>query len=110
VKNFHNLKSNSSRSELVKKLMVESLYKNNGILSIIEIFNLNITLINNDYFLFLLDFQEDLLYSIKNIILSGIDEKMDRFSGCSGLNVLINQLEWPTDILNELKDKSWDEL
>jgi hypothetical protein len=55
--------------------MIESLHKNNGILSIIEIFSLNhqiITLINNDDFLFLLDIQEDLLYSIKNIILAGI--------------------------------------
>jgi hypothetical protein len=35
---------------------------------------------------------------------------MDKFTASSGLNVLMNQLEWPVDILNELKDKNWIDL
>ncbi len=53
--------------------MIDNLFKSNCFTAIIEIFLLNQQLLqNNENFDYLFSIQEEILYSIKNIILSGI--------------------------------------
>jgi hypothetical protein len=110
-KNFQNVKLNKV-SEQRKKIIIEGLHKSNGISALIEIIYVNHQIISlpGDSYNFVFSIQEDILYCVKNIILSGIDDTIDRFSESSGMNVLINQLEWPNDIIFEIKDKEWHQL